>query len=90
MATKTKNLRFCVPRFLSRLRRIKMCGSIRHWAAAVYGMLAVYVGEVENLHDVILNGEAPRVSLEESRMHIATIRALYQSARENKPLPVRH
>lgn len=49
---------------------------------------SLYEGEVENLHDVILNGVAPRVSLQESRDHIATLHALYQSARENKPIQV--
>lgn len=52
--------------------------------------VSLYAGEVENLHGVILDGVAPRVSLQESRDHVATLHALYQAARENKPVQVWH
>jgi predicted dehydrogenase len=41
----------------------------------------LYRGEVEDMHDAILYGKPPRISLTESRNHIATIVALYDSAR---------
>lgn len=46
----------------------------------------LYEGEVEDMHDAILEGKPPRVSLEESRNHIATMAALYESARTGKPI----
>ncbi len=42
---------------------------------------SLYLGEVEDLHAAILDGSPPLISLEESRNHIATVLALYQSAR---------
>jgi len=41
----------------------------------------LYRGEVEDMHDAILDGKPPRLSLAESRNHIATIVALYEAAR---------
>jgi predicted dehydrogenase len=46
----------------------------------------LYAGQVENLADVILNGAAPRVSLADSRGNTATLLALFESAREGKPV----
>ena len=40
----------------------------------------LYNGEVEDMHDAILDGKRPFVSLAESRDHVGTILALYQSA----------
>ncbi len=48
----------------------------------------LYEGEVEDLHDAILNGKPPRVSLADSRGHVATIVALHESARTGKPVQV--
>ncbi|MBI3242498.1 MAG: Gfo/Idh/MocA family oxidoreductase [Chloroflexi bacterium] len=48
----------------------------------------LYEGEVEDLHDAILNGKPPRVSLAESRGHVATLVALYESAKTGKPVRV--
>jgi hypothetical protein len=38
--------------------------------------------------DAILLGETPRISLEDSRANVATIRALLESARANKSVKV--
>ena len=46
----------------------------------------LYLGEVENLVDVILRNAPPRVTLEDSRGNIATILALIESARTGKPI----
>jgi len=46
----------------------------------------LYLGEVENMADAILNGQPPRVSLADSRNNVATIKALLRSAQEGKPV----
>ena len=48
----------------------------------------LYLGEVEDMADAILLGQAPRVSLADSRGNVAAIVALLQSAREGRPVPV--
>ena len=40
----------------------------------------LYLGEVEDVVDVILLGKTPRISLEDSRANIAAIKALFESA----------
>lgn len=42
----------------------------------------LYLGEVEDMHAAILDGEANYLRLEETRNHIKTVLALYSSARE--------
>lgn len=44
----------------------------------------LYRFEVENLHSVILDGAIQRVSLQESRNHILTIRGFLESAQSNR------
>jgi len=46
----------------------------------------LYLGEVENMADAILHGHAPRMSLNDSRNNVATIKALLRSAQEGKPI----
>jgi len=46
----------------------------------------LYLGEVENMADAILNGQPPRMSLADSRNNVATIQALLRSAKEGKPI----
>ncbi|MGZ9220463.1 MAG: Gfo/Idh/MocA family protein [Anaerolineales bacterium] len=46
----------------------------------------LYLGEVENMADAILHGDAPRMSLADSRSNVATIKALLRSAQEGKPI----
>jgi predicted dehydrogenase len=46
----------------------------------------LYEGEVEDMHDAILHGVPNLVTLNESRMHVATIQALYESARRGQPV----
>ncbi|HSH01077.1 MAG TPA: Gfo/Idh/MocA family oxidoreductase [Anaerolineae bacterium] len=46
----------------------------------------LYSGEVTDMHDAILNGTPPYLSLTETRHHIQTVLALYQSARTNQPI----
>jgi predicted dehydrogenase len=50
----------------------------------------LYLGEVEDIEDALLNGATPLVSLEETRDHIRTVLALLESAQTGKPasLPV--
>jgi predicted dehydrogenase len=45
----------------------------------------LYLGEVEDLEEAILLGKPPLISLTESRGNIATIEALYTSARDGQP-----
>lgn len=44
----------------------------------------LYQGEIEDMHDAILEGAAPYLSLEETRDHVRTALALYQAAREDR------
>lgn len=46
----------------------------------------LFRGEVENMADVILDGQPPRLSLEESRQIVQSLIALYQSAQTGKPV----
>jgi predicted dehydrogenase len=46
----------------------------------------LYLGEVENMADAILEGKPIRMSLADSRNNVATIEALLRSAREGKPI----
>jgi xylose dehydrogenase (NAD/NADP) len=46
----------------------------------------LYLGEVEDMADAILNGKPPRISLADSRNNVATILALLESARTGKPV----
>jgi len=48
----------------------------------------LYLGEVEDMTDAVLLGKKPRISLEDSRANIAAIRALLESAHENKPVKI--
>jgi predicted dehydrogenase len=48
----------------------------------------LYIGEVENMADAILNGAAPRVTLADSRGNVAAIQALLHSAREGRPITI--
>ena len=41
----------------------------------------LYLGEVEDMHDAILNGQPNYLTLAESRSHVKTVLALYESAR---------
>jgi xylose dehydrogenase (NAD/NADP) len=46
----------------------------------------LYIGEVEDMADAILLGHAARVSLQDSRVNVAVISALLESARAGKPI----
>jgi len=46
----------------------------------------LYIGEVEDMADAILLGREPRVSLDDSRLNVAVITALLESARLGKPI----
>ena len=48
----------------------------------------LYLGEVEDMADAITLGKKPRISLDDSRANVATIKALLESARVNKPVKV--
>ena len=49
----------------------------------------VYLGEVEDIADAVLEGKPPRVSLHDSRANVGVILALLQSAREGIPISCR-
>lgn len=46
----------------------------------------LYAGEVEDMHAAILDGAQQLVSLVETRDHMRTVLALYESARKRKPV----
>jgi hypothetical protein len=48
----------------------------------------LYIGEVEDMADAITQGNAPRISLDDSRANVSTILALLESARTNKPVKI--
>ncbi len=48
----------------------------------------LYIGEVEDMYEAVVNGAAPRVSLQDSRNNVAAILALLQSAREGRPVQI--
>ena len=48
----------------------------------------LYLGEVEDMTNAISLGKSSRISLEDSRANVATILALLESARTNKPVKV--
>ena len=48
----------------------------------------LYIGEVEDMADAILNGTPPRISLDDSRNNVAAILALLRSAKENRPVEI--
>ena len=48
----------------------------------------LYAGEIEDMHDAILEGKSPRVSLQDSRGTVQAITALLRSARENRPVEI--
>jgi predicted dehydrogenase len=46
----------------------------------------LYAGEIEDMHDAILNHQVPRITLVDSRNNIQVIRALLQSADQKRPV----
>jgi predicted dehydrogenase len=46
----------------------------------------LYLGEVEDMADAVLNGTPPRISLADSRANVATIAALLRSATLGAPV----
>jgi predicted dehydrogenase len=46
----------------------------------------LYLGEVEDMHAAILDGAAPYLTLQETRDHVRTVLALYQSAHTKRPV----
>ena len=48
----------------------------------------LYIGELDDLADAATLGRAPRVTLADSRGNVATIVALYESARTGRPVAV--
>ena len=48
----------------------------------------LYQGEIEDMADAILDGKPPRISLQDSRNNIATLVALYKSARMGQVVQV--
>lgn len=52
--------------------------------SVAYPSQALYLGEVEDMHAAILDGAAPFISLQETRDHVRTVLALYESARRKE------
>ncbi len=48
----------------------------------------LYLGEVEDMADAVLNGDAPRISLADSRANVAALVALHESARADAGTPL--
>jgi predicted dehydrogenase len=48
----------------------------------------LYQGEIEDIEGAIIDGKPTEISLDESRGNIATIEALYQSAKLSKPIAI--
>jgi predicted dehydrogenase len=48
----------------------------------------LYLGEVEDMEEAILDGKAPRISLAHSRANVAAITSLLRSARESRVVKV--
>jgi predicted dehydrogenase len=48
----------------------------------------LYIGELDDLADAAANGRQPKVTLADSRGNVATIVALYESARTGRPVAV--
>lgn len=48
----------------------------------------LYIGEIEDMHAAILDGTSPYISLEETRNHIRTVTALYESAKTGNVIQV--
>ncbi len=46
----------------------------------------LYLGEIEDMHDAIIDGTPNYVTLEESRNHVRTVLALLDSAQTHKPI----
>jgi D-xylose 1-dehydrogenase (NADP+, D-xylono-1,5-lactone-forming) len=46
----------------------------------------LYLGEIEDMADAVLDGKAPRISLTDSRGNVAAIVALLESARQGQPI----
>ena len=48
----------------------------------------LYLGEVEDLQAAVLDGDEPYISLDETRDHVRTLLALYESAEQTKPVTI--
>jgi predicted dehydrogenase len=48
--------------------------------------MSLYLGEVDDLHAAVLDGATPYLSLAETRDHVRTVLALYESARRGEPV----
>jgi predicted dehydrogenase len=52
----------------------------------VNGPPELYMGEIDDLAEAVEQGRPPAVTLQDSRGNVAALVALYQSARENRPV----
>ncbi len=52
----------------------------------IRGPELLYMGEVDDLADAVVNGKPQRVTLQDSRANVATLVALLRSAKEGKPV----
>jgi len=53
-----------------------------------FNVKQLYMGEVADMEEAVLNGRANLIPLEESRQNVATIQALLSSAEQNRPVSV--
>ena len=63
--------------------KIKRGDSVEQLRSPEYEL---YRGEIEDMERVVLDGQAPRISLANSRANVATILALLESARTGQPV----
>jgi xylose dehydrogenase (NAD/NADP) len=63
-------------------------GKVKTFNAAKAQQGDLYQSEIEDMADAILLGKQTRVSLQDSRGNIATILALLESARQDRPIPL--
>jgi len=54
----------------------------------VEGPPDLYLGEVEDMADAVLDGKAPRITLSDSRANVAAILALLHAAKERKTITI--
>ena len=52
--------------------------------AVKYKKQELYLGEIEDMHAAILDGQPNYLTLQESRNHVKTLVALYEAARSGK------
>ena len=69
-------------------RRLTFFSGDGHMQEIAVPTVELYSGEVEDLQNAILDGTPPYLTLEETRNHVRTVLALYESARRGEAVEV--